>query len=115
MIGKLIKIIIVIAAIYFLMQIPFISEKLNGIKTDILQKRDNVVNEYDRVKDKVTETKQKVDDTVKTVDETVDKVGGAVNKVGETVNKVGDVFGGDKEKTDETPPTDGQTTGTPAP
>jgi len=100
MVGKLIKLLIVIVAVYLLMQIPYVSEKLSGIKADIFQKRDNIVNEYERVKDKVTQTKEKVDDTVQTVEETVDKVGEATDKIGEAANKVGEVFSGDKEATD---------------
>jgi len=101
MTGKLIKLLIVVVALYLLMKIPYVNNVMNNIKADIFEKRDNVVNEYERVKDKVTQTKQKVDDTVNTVENTVDKVGETVDKVGEAADKVGDLFGGDEEKTDK--------------
>jgi uncharacterized protein YoxC len=101
MLGKLIKIIIVILVIYLLIQIPYIKNIYNNIKEDILEKRDNVAEEYDRVKDKVEDITDKVGEAKEKVEDTVDAVGDAVETVSEAADKIGDLVGGDDEEEEE--------------
>lgn len=101
MFEKAIKIIIVILAIYILIQIPFIRNIYDNIKEDILDKRDNVTEEYDRVKDKVDDITDKAKEAKDKVDDTVDAVGDVVDTVSDTADKIGDLVGGDDDEDDE--------------
>ena len=69
-----VKLAILVIGIYILIQIPFIREKIEGIKLSFDQKVENVENEVTRVKGEIDDVKEKIDQTKETITGITDKV-----------------------------------------
>jgi uncharacterized protein YoxC len=81
----IIKLALVIAGLYLLMQIPFFNQYIQKLKADIMEKVHNVTTEVDRVQGKITGIEQQAI-------EAKDKVNAVANDLGKTANNVKDAF-----------------------
>jgi len=88
MINKVLKIIIVVGVIYILYNIPYIQDRVNLMKADILEKQNNVVGEFNRVKDEVGEKVDSVKNAKESFDSTVDSISETVKKGQQVYNEV---------------------------
>ncbi|MFH1012147.1 MAG: hypothetical protein V1760_00140 [Candidatus Peregrinibacteria bacterium] len=108
MIKALFKLLLIIVALYLLMQIPFIRQHADSLKAAIFDKVGNVTEEYERVKGKVDETKDTVNELKdkainfkEGVDEFTDQAlqtGAALKESAEKLNKAIKVFADDEKE-----------------
>lgn len=118
MIKALFKLLLLVVALYVLMQIPLVRQKAELLKAALLGKVDNVTTEYNRVKGEVDNLKASVTSVVekgKQAKETLDEVrkgvteitekavqtGQALSEAAGTVEKVIDAIGADEKTTTE--------------
>lgn len=107
----LFKLILTAVALYILMQVPFIKEQAEGLKTALFEKAGNVSSEVERVKGRVDEVRGQVEDIKEKIGnardsynelkgqviQTKDALEGAANKL----NKAMEAFSGEEDSSEE--------------
>lgn len=89
----LFKILIIVAGVYLLIQMPFYIKFIDSIRTAFNEKMENVGEEVTRVKGKIDYAKEKVDQTKETITNITTKVkdtGDAIEDAFTSINKAHD-------------------------
>ena len=87
--GNFIATLILIGITLFILNLfPFFQDWTEGIRNDINEKKNNIVEEYIRVQGKVDEATSKIVDTKDKIDNTIDKIGEAVDAAGQAMDTV---------------------------
>ena len=111
----LFKVLIIVAGVYLLIQMPFYIRFIDSIRTAFNEKMENVGEEVTRVKGKIDYAKEKVDQTKETITNITTKVkdtGDAIEDAFTSINKahdsVDEMLSGEEGETVPEPQLDGE-------
>jgi len=99
MINFILTLILIGITFFVLNLFPFFKDWTNGIRGDINEKTNNVVEEYDRVKGEIEGISETVTDAKDKVNNTLDTVGRVVDTAGNMLDKVDNVLGTSEDDT----------------